>query len=158
MFSNILMLKTMNNINTEHIDDDFLKKLVGQTKEETPSADFTSRVMACIPQTAATPESIDKPMVKPWQWLLLVAAFAGIVYFIYSVDFGSFFNLVATDSPEGQVNYLKTVTSAMQIFSQAFSAFKFTNISLMVVISLVALYFGDRFLKGRATEANQNFA
>lgn len=148
----------MKSINTEHIDDDFLKRLVRQTKEETPSDDFTSRVMASIPQTTAPPESVDKPMVKPWQWLLLVAAFTGIVYFIYSVDFGSFFNLVGTDSPEGQVNYLKTFTSAMQIFSQAFSAFKLTNISLMVVISIVALYFGDRFLKSRATEANQNFA
>lgn len=147
----------MKNINTEHIDDDFLKRLVGLTKDEVPSGDFTSRVMACIPQTAAAPESIDKLIVKPWHWLLLVAAFAGIVYFIYSVDFGSFFNLVATDSPEGQVNYPKMFTSAMQIFSQAFSAFKLTNISLMVIISLVSLYFGDRFLKSRVTEANHNF-
>lgn len=148
----------MKNINNEHIDDDFLKRLVKQTREETPSAGFTSRVMASIPQTSPAAEQVEKPAFKPWQWIFIVTGFAGIVWFIFTFDFGSFFSIVNTNTPGEQVDYLRMFSSAMQIFSQAFSAFKFTNISLMVAISLVALYFGDRFLKSRSTEANQNFA
>lgn len=150
--------KTMKNTNTEHIDDDFLKKLIKQTSEETPSAGFTSRVMASIPQTSPVVEQVEKPALKPWHWIFIVTGFAGIVWFIFTFDFGSFFSIVNTNTPGEQVDYLGIFSSALQIFSQAFSAFKLTNISLMVVISLVALYFGDRFLKNRSAEANQNFA
>jgi len=148
----------MKNINTEHIDDDFLKRLVGMTKDEVPSGDFTSNVMAGIPKTSIAAETVDKPMVKPWQWVLLLAAFAGIVYFIYSFNFGALFTYVATDSPEGKIDYITMISTILQLFSQAFSAFKLTNISLMIGISITALYFGDRFLRNKSQEANQNFA
>lgn len=148
----------MKNINTEHIDDDFLKRLVGLTKDEAPSGDFTSRVMAGIPKTSIAVESVQKSLMKPWQWVLLLAAFAGIVYFIYSINFGSLFTFMAADTPDGKIDYLTMFTSIMQLFSQAFSAFKLTNISLMIGISITALYFGDRFLRNKSQEANQNFA
>lgn len=148
----------MKNINTEHIDDDFLKHLVGLTKDEVPSGDFTSRVMAGIPKTSIAVESVQKSLMKPWQWVLLLAAFTGIVFFIYSINFSSLFTFMATDTPDGKIDYITMLSSIMQLFSQAFSAFKLTNISLMIGISITALYFGDRFLKSRAQEANQNFA
>ncbi len=148
----------MKNINNEHIDDGFLKKLVKQTREETPSADFTSRVMASIPQNMPLVEQVEKSALKPWHWIFIGLGFAGIVWFIFTFDFGSFFGIGNANTPGEQVDYLRIFSSALQIFSQAFSAFKLTNISLMVVISMVALYFGDRFLKNRSAEANQNFA
>ena len=135
----------MDKQDTEHIKDDFLKRLVGLTTEEKPSADFTDKVMAGIPNGVLAEE--EDTSLKPWQWLLLAAALTGIVYFIVAFDLNPLFRQLTNVSEDGGANYLNMFTSMIQLFSNAFSGFHFTAISVMVIISGFALYLGDKFLR-----------
>jgi len=135
----------MDRQNTEHIKDDFIKGLVGLSDEEKPSGDFTQKVMAGIPRAVVVEE--ENTSLKPWQWLAIAAALTGIVYFIVAFDLNPLFRQLTNVSEDGGANYLNMFTSMIQLFSNAFSGFHFTSISVMVIISGIVLYLGDKFLR-----------
>ncbi|OYT12899.1 MAG: hypothetical protein B6I19_07930 [Bacteroidetes bacterium 4572_114] len=136
----------MDKQNIEHIEDDFLKGLLKLSDEEKPSENFTQLVMAKVPKPVVMGEE-EKIEIKPWHWVTIAAALVGAVYFIITFNLNSLFRQV-TDVSEGDgINYLNMFTSIIQLFAKTFSGFHFTSITLMIVISGLALYFGDMFLR-----------
>ncbi len=131
--------------NTEHIEDEFLRNLVKKTETIQPSDDFTDKVMALIPK-ARPVEIIENNGLKPWHYVGLAAGLIAVVYFIITFDLSSFFNQMAGTEGNG-INYVSMFGNFIATFSKAFSAFHFTSISLMIVISIVVLYLGDMLLK-----------
>jgi hypothetical protein len=134
----------MDNTN-EHIKDDFLKGLINLSEDEKVSVDFTQKVMAAIPKPVVVKE--EKSSLKPWQWIVVAAASIGIIYFVITFDLSTLLRQITTVSDDGGASYLSMFTSLIQLFSKAFSGFQFTSITLMIVISGVALYLGDKFLR-----------
>lgn len=132
--------------NTEHLDDDFLKSLVKKSVTETPPANFTEKVMAGLP-AGRTVEAVEKEGFMAWQWVGLAAAAVGAIYFIITFDFSRMFNRMADVESADTAGYVNMFASVFKLFSNAFSAFQFTSVSLMIVIAGITLYLGDRFLR-----------
>lgn len=134
----------MDNTN-EHIKDDFLKGLINLSEDEKVSVDFTQKVMAAIPKPVEVKE--ERSSLKPWQWIVVAAASIGIIYFVITFDLSTLLRQITTVSDDGGASYLSMFTSLIQLFGKAFSGFQFTSITLMIAISGVALYLGDKFLR-----------
>lgn len=132
--------------NTKHIEDDFLSGLIGKSETFNPSDDFTEKVMALIPK-ALPVEVIEKEGFKLWHYVGLAAGLIALVYFIVTFDLATFFNQMAGAGTDGGINYVSMFGNFISTFNKAFSAFHFSSISLMIVISIAVLYFGDMFLK-----------
>ena len=141
--------------NTEHIEDDFLKKLVGKVPDEKPPADFTSNVMAGIP-SAEQIESIEPPLIRLWHWFAIAAGLAGVIYFVVSVNLNTLFNQLAGGAKSEETNYVKAFTSLIELFEKGFSGFQVTSVTLVIIIAGIILYFGDRLLK-KWTSSRMNF-
>lgn len=136
----------MDKQNTEHINDEFLKGLVKLSDEDQPSDDFTQKVMAKVPESVVILQE-ETSTIKPWQWVAIAATLVGVIYFIITFDLNSVFRQLADVSESGGINYVNMFTSLIQLFTSAFSGFQFTTITLMIIISGVALYLGDKFLR-----------
>lgn len=136
----------MDKQNNKHIEDDFLNGLVKLSDEEKLSEGFTQKVMAKVPKSVVVGQE-ENSTIKPWHWITGAAALVGIIYFIITFDLNSLFRQVTDVSGGEGINYLNMFTSLMQLFSKIFSGFHFTSITLMIVISGLALYFGDMFLR-----------
>jgi len=132
--------------NSEHIEDDFLRNLVKKSTTILPSAGFTERVMEVIPKTNPF-EVAEKEGFKPWYYAAIATGFVAVVYFIITFDLTSFFKQVAESEGKEGINYVNLFGVVLNTFNKAFSNFHFTSISLMIVISGVILYFGDKLLK-----------
>jgi hypothetical protein len=136
----------MINHNTEHIEDDFLRNLVKKSETIQPSDGFTNNLMARIPK-ARTVVTTENDGIKPWHYVALAAGFIAIVYFIITFDLNSLVNQLAGSEGQEGINYVGMFGNILLTFSKAFSAFHFSSISLMIVISVTILYFGDKMLK-----------
>ncbi len=130
----------------EHINDEFLKGLVKLSGEDKPSVDFTKKVMAKVPVPVVLTQE-ETSTIKPWQWITIAAALVGVIYFIITFDLNSVFRQLADVSGSGGINYVNMLTSFIQLFGSAFSGFHFTSITLIIIISVAALYLGDKFLR-----------
>jgi hypothetical protein len=136
----------MENKNTQHIEDDFLGNLVKKSETSQPSDGFTNNLMAQIPKVR-TIETTENEGIKPWHYVGLAAVFIAVVYFIVTFDLNSLVNKVASSESQEGINYVGIFGNILLTFSKAFSAFHFTSISLMIVISVIILYFADKMLK-----------
>jgi len=136
----------MENKNTQHIEDDFLRNLVKKSETSQPSDGFTNNLMALIPKTR-TVVTTENDGIKPWYYVALAAGFIVVVYFIITFDLNSLVNQLAGGENQEGINYVGMFGNILLTFSKAFSAFHFSSISLMVVISVTILYFGDKMLK-----------
>ena len=132
--------------NTEHIEDDFLKKMMDQLPDEKAPAGFTLGVMAGIP-TLERAEVADTPAIKVWHWFAMAAGLAGIVYFVIRIDLNAVFNQISGGAKSEETNYVKAFTSLIDLFEKGFSAFQFTSVTLVIIIAGLILYFGDKLLK-----------
>lgn len=142
--------------NTEHIDDDFLKKLVGQSGEDEPSPDFTEKVMRRLPKKPAV-EEVSSTGLKTWHWLMIAAGVAGLVYFVFTFDLGTIMGGTSAPAASDQVNYLNMFGAVLNMFSQGFAAFEFTSVTLVIIGAGVLLFFIDRLLK-KWSGQNASFA
>jgi len=139
----------MNINNTEHLEDDFIRKLMKQTGDEKPSDDFTAKVMAAIPATEPVIVPIEKQPFKWWHFGLLVAALAGAGYIIFSFDiFGRFGNLDVQQGI-GLANYVNMFSSIVTLFTDGFSKIEVTSMPLMIILATALLIAGDKLLKKR---------
>lgn len=134
---------------TDHITDDFLKKLISQTKDDKLSEDFSDRVMAAIPVTKPEVESVEKLPVNWWQWALLAAAFAGVGYIIFSFDLFGRFNTIEIQQGNSLTNYVNMFSSIIRLFTDGFANFKFTTMPLTIILAVVVLFLGDKLLRKR---------
>jgi len=136
----------MNPDRNEHINDDFLKKLVGMQREEKLPDDFTRKVIAGLPKAAAAP--VEAPKNFNLRLIALIAAVSVAALFIFfNFDFSGIFKAAAETSENNPIKYLNLLTSVSKSFSDGFSGIKITSISIVALCSLVALYFADSFFK-----------
>ncbi len=135
----------MNN-NIEHIDDDFLKKLIGLQEDEKIPEGFTGKVMSALPK-APTPVVENKRHSGYKLYLLLGAIGVAMVLIFFNIDFGALLNFAAESEGQSPQNYLNMFSSILQIFNEGFSGIKITSITVMAVVSLALLYFIDRLLR-----------
>ncbi len=137
----------MNQNNTDHIADDFIKKLMKQTPDEKAPEGFTDSVMASIPVSTAPVEVVEKAPPAWWQWLLLASAFAGAGYAIF------FLNLSEQISgkgiyPGGYLSgYLSMFSSIVQMFTKGFSGIEITTRPLFVIAAVAVLFLADKYIR-----------
>lgn len=132
--------------NIEHIEDDFLSNLVKKSETAKPSDDFTVKVMTLIPK-ARPVGTTESEGLRPWHYVGLAAGFIAVVYFIITFDLTSFLNQIAGGESQEGMNYVDMFGTFLNTFRRAFSAFHFTSVSLMIIISIIVLYFGDKLYK-----------
>ncbi|MFP4470896.1 MAG: hypothetical protein ACOCX8_00300 [Bacteroidota bacterium] len=143
----------MTDKHSEHIEDEFLRKLLSQVDEEQPSPDFTDKVMQQLPRSPVK-EEVESAAIKPWQWVLMAAGIAGVGYFLFAFDIGA---ILGTSQEGAGINYLNMFASIFAMFSEGFSAFKVTSITAVIIASAVLLYLADKFLK-KWSDQNTHFA
>ncbi len=125
--------------------DKFLRDLIRKKDPESLSSDFTSRVMDRIKMEHS---AADEPLLKPWIWISLAAAFVILVLVIFTVDIpfvNSFFS--ATGMEKISLNIFST--QFFSSFGAFFKSFHFTNISIAIVIAGGMLLLIDRLLRHR---------
>jgi hypothetical protein len=143
----------MNNQNTDHISDEFIKKLMKQTADERLSDEFTNKVMAAIPVTQTPVEVVEKEPLVWWQWLLIAAAFVLAGYIIFFVNVSGQISGVESQPAAYLMNYLSMFSSLVTLFTQGFSGIEVTSRPLIIVAAIAILIFGDRLLKKRMADA-----
>jgi hypothetical protein len=137
----------MNQNNTDHIADDFIKKLMKQIPDEKAPAGFTDRVMASIPASEAPVEALKKEPPTRWQWLLLAAAFAGVGYAIFFLNLSEQISGIETYPGDYLINYLNMFSSIVKMFTQGFAGIEITTRPLIIAAAVAVLFFADRYLK-----------
>jgi len=136
----------MTNDNNRHIDDDFLKNLLSHQKEESLPNDFTQKIMDELPKPAAqiteTKKRFDFRTIAA-----IVIGVTGIVLIFAIFDVQSLFNLISTSSDQSPMNYQNIILKVGQSFSQGFSGFEFSSITIIILFSVVILFASDKILK-----------
>ncbi len=132
--------------NNTHIEDDFLKKLISLPEDEKLPDNFTPKVMAGLPKVAIAPveakNKIDLRIIG-----LIAAVSITAIFIFFNFDFSGIFKAAAETSENNPVKYLNLLTSISKSFSDGFSEIKITSITITAVISLVSLYFADKYFK-----------
>ncbi len=123
--------------------DDFIKKLIGETKLESPSIDFTQRVMTDIENLSREPVSItDFIISKIWYLILavmIVVVIAGVLYFTP----GSRelilreYRPLLFDLPQIVINN----------FRNLFSSVKISSVTVVILISIASIFAADQFVR-----------
>jgi hypothetical protein len=139
----------MNINNTEHLEDDFIRKLMKQTGNEKPSDDFTAKVMAAIPATEPVIVPIEKQPFKWWHMALLAAAFTGIGYLIFFFDLSGLFTNLDVQPAISLTNYVNMFSSIVSLFTDGFSKIEVTTMPLVIILATALLIAGDKLLKKR---------
>lgn len=139
----------MSNKNTDHIEDDFISKLMKQTGDEKPSDTFTAKVMAALPAAEPVIVPVEKQPFKWWHMALLAAAFTGIGYLIFLFDLSGLFTNLDVQPAISLANYLNMFSSIVSLFTDGFSKIEVTTMPLMIVLATALLIAGDKLLKKR---------
>ncbi len=138
----------MNTNNNDHISDNFLRKMIRQTHEERPSDDFVQKIMAAIPVSQPEPETVGKTPIKWWQWGLLTAAFAGVGYMIFAINF---FGRLSGNTSDIQgvdvTGYISMFHSIIILVTNGFSILGSTSIPLVILLVAAILYLADKFIR-----------
>jgi hypothetical protein len=123
--------------------DDFIKKLIGETKLESPSIDFTQRVMTDIENLSREPVSItDFIISKIWYLILavmIVVVIAGVLYFTP----GSRelilreYRPLLFDLPQIVINN----------FRNLFSSVKISSVTVVILISIASIFAAEQFVR-----------
>jgi hypothetical protein len=123
--------------------DDFFKKLVGETKLESPSVDFTKRVMLDIENLSSEPVSITGFLIsKIWYLILavmIVVVIAGVLYFTpgsREVILKEYRPLLF-DIPQLVINN----------FRNLFSSVKLSSVTVVILISIASVFAADQFIR-----------
>ena len=132
------------------IRDNFLKDLIRKKDQESLSPDFTSRVMNHI-KIETSP--VNEPLLKPWVWISMVAAFVILVVVVFAVDI-PFVNSLFSATGMEKITLNIFSTQFLTSFGAFFKVFHITSISIMIVVAAGLLLALDRFLKHRHQTSN----
>ena len=127
------------------IRDDFLRDLVRKKEKETLSPDFTSRVMGRIKMESS---SANEPLLQPWVWISLAAAFVIFVIVIFTVDV-PFVNSLFSATGMEKISLNIFSAQFFSSFSNFFKGIHLTSITIMIVVAAGVLLIIDRLLRHR---------
>jgi hypothetical protein len=126
-------------------NEDFIRRMVKHTKLQTPSNDFTGRIMERV--------LMDATPVKSWigniYWFLIAGA-AAVAILMMVFPAWTFFDLdfsTGTASPEQFAGMLNAATHMMSGFTTIFSSFKNGSVFILVSVALGLLVGLDHLLR-----------
>ncbi len=125
------------------IQDDFLKKLFGNIKIESPSIDFTQRVMIDIEDLSDENISL-KELIRSKVWYLILAimvviVIAGVLYFTPGSReaISQEYRPMLFDVPQIVINN----------FRNLFSSIKLSSVTVVILISIGSIFIADQFIR-----------
>jgi predicted neutral ceramidase superfamily lipid hydrolase len=130
-------------INHKNNTDDFFKDFIQKAEIESPSADFTSRVMQKINEVAPEPSLSSKLIkhIKSWYFIAMAFIF-GIAYTLYYFTDGKW-ELVATDFDPVIFPIFKKIFVSL---TGLFHSIQISSFTIVVILSIAALFIIDRLL------------
>lgn len=135
----------MDNKNT-HIDDAFLKGLIDLSEEEKMPDDLTQKIMASLPKSEVlAPEKARRFNFR--NYALIVVLIVAAILLVFNIDFATLLQSTTESSGNNLPKYLSMFTSVFKIFNTSFSGVNISSVSIVAIISLASLYFGDKILK-----------
>lgn len=124
----------------KHIDQ-FVDKVMKTSKLETPSFDFTAKVMSQITETSRSTVTVYKPLISKTAWVILLLLTAGMVWFsIFSKN-------TTTLGWIDQLDFSKVsnVFSGIKISQTTMYSLLMFGVMLFIQIPLLKHYFNKRF-------------
>ena len=116
-----------------------------QEDEKLPD-DFTQKVMATIPRSDV-PEIETKKQFGYRTLIIIGVATIAVVFLLLNIDFEAILNTTSRSPENNILNYLSMITSVFTIVREGFSGFEVSSITMVAIIALISLYFGDRLFK-----------
>jgi hypothetical protein len=130
----------MNENTNKHLDH-FIDKVMKSSTLETPSFDFTSKVMSQITATQKNTVTIYKPLFSKTAWGILILLTAGIVGFsVFSKD-----NTTLGWLDQLDFSRVSNVFSGIKISQTAMYSLMMFAVMLFIQIPLLKHYFNKRF-------------
>jgi hypothetical protein len=130
----------MNENTNKHLDH-FIDKVMKSSTLETPSFDFTSKVMSQITATSKNTVTIYKPLFSKTAWGILIVLTAGIVGFsVFSKD-----NTTLGWLDQLDFSRVSNVFSGIKISQTAMYSLMMFAVMLFIQIPLLKHYFNKRF-------------
>ncbi len=130
----------MNEHKNKHIDQ-FVDKVMKSSTLETPSFDFTAKVMSQVKATSRSSVTVYKPLISKPIWGVLVMLTVGVVVFsVFSKDtttFGWFDQLDFSKVPN--------LFSGVKISQTAMYSLLMFAVMLCIQVPLLKHYFNKRF-------------
>ncbi|WP_282050723.1 hypothetical protein [Maribacter aquivivus] len=119
-------MKEMENNTLENLAD----KIMKETKIETPSIDFTSKIMSQVDVIANSDLTTYKPLISKPVWIGIIATITGILTYSFfttsassfpsNIDFNTLFNTRLKPSISNHL-FSKTMTLSMAVFALLFA-------------------------------------
>ncbi|WP_324025339.1 hypothetical protein QSV08_19355 [Maribacter sp. BPC-D8] len=119
-------MKEMENNTLENLAD----KIMKETKIETPSIDFTSKIMSQVDVIANSDLTTYKPLISKPVWIGILAMITGILTYSFfttsassfssNIDFSNLFNTRLNPSISNHL-FSKTMTLSMAVFALLFA-------------------------------------
>ena len=119
-------MKEMENNTLENLAD----KIMKETKIETPSIDFTSKIMSQVDVIANSDITTYKPLISKPVWIGILAMITGILTYSFfttsassfpsNIDFNTLFNTSLNPSISNHL-FSKTMTLSMAVFALLFA-------------------------------------
>lgn len=127
--------------NTNKHLDQFVAKVMKTSKLETPSFDFTAKVMSQITETSRSAVTVYEPLISKTAWAVLLLLTAGMVLFsIFSKN-------TTTLGWFDQLDFSKVsnLFSGIKISQTAMYSLLMFGVMLFIQIPLLKHYFNKRF-------------
>jgi len=124
----------------KHIDQ-FVDKVMKSSKLETPSFDFTAKVMSQITVTSRSAVTVYKPLISKTTWVILLLLTVGMVGF-------SFFNKDTSTLgwfDKLDFSIVSNLFSGVKISQTTMYSLLMFGVMLFIQIPLLKHYFNKRF-------------
>jgi len=121
--------------------DQFVDKVMKTSKLETPSFDFTAKVMSQVSATSKSTVTVYKPLISKTVWGILLVLGAGLVVFsIFSKD-----NTTLGWFDQLDFSKVSNVFSGVKISQTTMYSLLMFGVMLFIQIPLLKHYFNKRF-------------
>jgi hypothetical protein len=124
----------------KHIDQ-FVDKVMKTSKLETPSFNFTAKVMSQITETSRSTVTVYKPLISKTVWgILLVLGAVLVVFSIFSKD-----NTTLGWFDKLDISKVFNVFSGIEISQTTMYSLLMFGVMLFIQIPILKHYFNKRF-------------
>ncbi len=127
------------------IKDKVLSDLMSKTKLEKPSTDFTDKIMSKVKSEKVLNPEFNKPLLNTTMWFIIGFAMIIGISSIFFLDFSFVTNLFSQINTE-KFEVITFMTNIKSYFNNIFQGIQVSSISIMLIISVVSLFFLDRII------------
>lgn len=116
----------------------FVEKIMASTQLETPSPDFTSKLMAQISVSEPVKTKVYQPLISKWGWMGICSLIAIVILF------SAFGNTEKTTLELPFVSKLSNLVPTVKISDTTSYAILIVTVMVLVQISVLKKYFDSR--------------